>query len=674
VSNFAEILLPLALPGTLTYRLPEGLYPGAAPGQRVMVGLGKNKVLAGLIREIHDRAPGREARDILKIVDEKPILDPRQFGLWDWIAEYYLCTPGEVMKAALPAFLKADNRESKRTLKPKPVLPDETGSPAPDLAPLSPAQRIVYNELLAGIVSKPVHLLHGVTSSGKTEIYIHLIREQLHRKKQVLYLLPEIALTTQIIDRLEAVFSRQMLVYHSRFTQARRLKVWNQVLSGPPGAGQLILGVRSSVFLPFRDLGLIIVDEEHEHSYKQQDPAPRYHARDVAIMLGQMHLAPVILGTATPSLESYQQAHAGKYQLHELNERFGGISMPDILLADARDARKRKKMHGPFTPALLKAIDDTLARGEQAILFQNRRGYSPYIECPDCHRIPKCPSCDVSLTLHRSTNRMECHYCGHLEPIPARCPECSSTGLSMRGLGTERIEDDLQLIFPKARLARLDLDSTRSVTAYQRILTGFETGGTDILIGTQMISKGLDFSKVSLVGILDADQLLNYPDFRSFERSFQMMTQVSGRAGRRNQQGLVVIQCSDPGHPVLRQVMHNDLPGFYRDELKERQTFGYPPFRRLIRINLKHPDSKTVTEAANHLASELRKAWPGQVMGPNPPLVSRIQGKNIQTILIKLERNPQLVLRKKNLASLIRNFEDKRLYGSLVIQADVDPL
>jgi len=668
---YADILLPLALPETLTYRLPEELYPVAKPGQRVMVHLGKKKILTGLIWRIHFTPPSFESRDIIRIIDEAPILDDRQFTLWEWIAEYYLCTLGEVMKAALPAFLKVDNRDPKRIRKPQPIT--DIRQPI-TLLPLSPLQQQVLLNIKAGFPLTPVHLLHGITSSGKTEIYIHLIKEQLEQNRQILYLLPEIALTTQIIVRLQNVFGGRVLVYHSRFTQVRRLKVWNQILAGPDGQGQLILGVRSSVFLPFRDLNLIIVDEEHEQSYKQQDPAPRYNARDVAIILGNIHKALVLMGSATPSIESYQKAHSGKYHLHELNERFGGIARPEILLADSRDARKRKKMQGPFTPLMLKAIDETLIKNEQAILFQNRRGYSPYIECQECKWIPKCQNCDVSLTLHRAQSKLECHYCGYAEHIPTRCPSCSSSGLATRGLGTERIEEDLQLLFPDARLARLDLDSTRSTSAFSRILTDFELGTTDILIGTQMVSKGLDFSKVSLVGIMDADQLLNYPDFRSYERSFQLMTQVSGRAGRRDTQGTVVIQCSDTTHPVIQQVLANNLAGFYQNELNERQQFGYPPFTRLIRFNIKHTDIKVVAEAAADLAYELKQALPGRVMGPQSPVVSRIQGKHIQNILIKLERNPELLIRKKAIASLIKNFIDKKTYGSLVIQADVDPL
>ncbi len=668
---FVDILLPLALPETLTYRLPEGLHALAKPGQRAMVHLGKNKILTGLIWKIHSTPPSFAARDIISIIDEEPILDDRQFLLWEWIAGYYLCTTGEVMKAALPAFLKVDNRDPKRIRKTK---PGEKSDQNISLVPLSPKQQEILQDLRTGFARTPVHLLHGITSSGKTEIYIHLIMEQLSQNRQVLYLLPEIALTTQIITRLQNVFGNRVLVYHSRFTQVKRLKVWNQILKGPSEGGQLILGVRSSVFLPFNNLGLIIVDEEHEQSYKQQDPAPRYNARDVAVILGNIHKVPVLMGSATPSIETYQQAHAGKYQLHELNERFGGIGRPEIMLADARDARKRKKMQGPFTPLLLKAIDDTLMRKEQVILFQNRRGYSPYIECQDCRTIPKCLHCDVSLTLHRSQGKLECHYCGYAIRVPTRCPSCSSTNLSTRGLGTERIEEDLQLLFPDARLARLDLDSTRSASSFSRILTDFEEGKTDILIGTQMVSKGLDFSKVSLVGIMDADQLLNYPDFRSYERSFHLMTQVSGRAGRRDTQGTVVIQCSDPGHPVIQQVLENDLEAFYKNEMHERQMFGYPPFTRLIRFNVKHADLKVVTEAAADLASLLKKLLPGKVMGPQAPAVSRIQGKHIQNILIKLERNPELQIRKKKIASLIKDFSDKRSYGSLVIQADVDPL
>jgi primosomal protein N' (replication factor Y) len=668
---FVDILLPLALPETLTYRLPAELYPSAKPGQRAMVHLGKNKILSGLIWKIHSTPPSFEARDIIRIIDEDSILDERQFKLWEWIAGYYLCTIGEVMKAALPAFLKVDNRDPKRIRKTKAAT--DNGQPI-TLVPLSPRQQEVLIDLKLGFPKTPVHLLHGITSSGKTEIYIHLIMEQLEQNRQVLYLLPEIALTTQIIVRLQNVFGDRVLVYHSRFTQVRRLKVWNQILNGPDKQGQLILGVRSSIFLPFKNLGLIIVDEEHEQSYKQQDPAPRYNARDVAIILGNIHKVPVLMGSATPSIESYQQAHSGKYQLHELNERFGGIERPEILLADARDARKRKKMQGPFTPLLLHAIDNTLMRKEQVILFQNRRGYSPYIECQECKAIPKCRNCDVSLTLHRAQSKLECHYCGYAERVPTRCPSCTSTNLSMRGLGTERIEEDLQALFPDARLARLDLDSTRSASSFSRILTDFEDGKTDILIGTQMVSKGLDFSKVSLVGIMDADQLLNYPDFRSYERSFHLMTQVAGRAGRRDTQGTVVIQCSDPGHPVIQQVLENDLTAFYQNEMHERQQFGYPPFTRLIRFNVKHADIKVTAEAAADLADILKQALPGKVMGPQAPIVSRIQGKYIQNILIKLERNPELQIRKKAIASLIKEFTDKRTYGSLVIQADVDPL
>ncbi len=669
--TYVDILLPLALPETLTYRLPEELCEGAKPGQRVMVHLGKSKIITGLIWRIHFTKPAFDAREIIRIIDEKPIILEQQITLWEWIAGYYLCTLGEVMKAALPAFLKADDRDPKRIRKAKPSA--DNLEPV-TLVPLSALQQQILQDIRSGFARTNVHLLHGITSSGKTEIYIHLIQEQLEQNRQILYLLPEIALTTQIISRLQNVFGDRVLVYHSRFTQVRRLKVWNQILAGPDGSGQLILGVRSSVFLPYQNLGLIIIDEEHEQSYKQQDPAPRYHARDVAIILGNIHKSPVLMGTATPSIESYQQAHAGKYQLHELNERFGGIDRPEILLADSRDAKKRKKMQGPFTPLMLKAIDETLVRKEQAILFQNRRGYSPYIECQECKWIPKCQHCDVSLTLHRSQSKLECHYCGYAISVPSRCPSCSSTGLTTRGLGTERIEEDLQLLFPDARLARLDLDSTRSTAAFSRILTDFELGKTDILIGTQMVSKGLDFSKVSLVGIMDADQLLNYPDFRSYERSFHLMTQVSGRAGRRDTQGTVVIQCSDPSHPVIQQVMENNLEGFYYNELTERQQFGYPPFTRLIRFNIKHADIKVAAQAANDLADELKEALPGRVMGPQAPAVSRIQGKYIQNILIKLERNPELLIRKKAIASLVKNFIDKKTYSSLVIQADVDPL
>ncbi|MFO7616484.1 MAG: primosomal protein N', partial [Bacteroidales bacterium] len=456
---YADILLPLALPQVLTYGIPAESAADAAPGKRVMVQLGKSKVLAGVIWEIHRRAPVQEARPILRIVDDQPVLDPTQFKLWEWMADYYLCTRGEVMKAALPSLLKTDKQEVRRgepkSRSRKPATSEAIPDPQqtdPELSPLTTAQQGVADQFGLNISKQRVQLLHGITSSGKTEIYIHLIAEQLRQNRQVLFLLPEIAITTQIISRLESVFGPRLLIYHSRHTPVRRLKVWNRVLEGPQGNGQLILGVRSSIFLPFRNLGLIIVDEEHEHSYKQQDPAPRYHARDVAIVLANLHQVPILMGSATPSLESWNAAHSGKYALLELNERFGGVGMPEMMVTGTTEARKRKQMQGSFTPLLLKAIDEALTNGEQVILFQNRRGYSPYIECTDCRHIPKCVSCDVSLTYHRSTAQLECHHCGYRIRVPQRCPECSSTGLTTRGLGTERVEDDLQLLFPAARL------------------------------------------------------------------------------------------------------------------------------------------------------------------------------------------------------------------------------
>ncbi|MDD2570391.1 MAG: primosomal protein N' [Bacteroidales bacterium] len=678
---FADILLPLALPKVLTYSIPEELSGDAAPGQRVMVQLGKSKILAGLIWKIHQDAPTQDARPIIRIVDEKPILEPRQFEFWEWMATYYLCTPGEVMKAALPSLLKTDRLETRRkTAGPKSkkniineTTPEEQQN-EPVVSPLTPSQQAVFEEFKINIENKRVQLLHGITSSGKTEIYIHLIAEQMRQNRQVLFLLPEIAITTQIISRLESVFGDRLLIYHSRHTPVRRLKVWNRILEGPQGSGQLILGVRSSVFLPFSNLGLIIVDEEHEHSYKQQDPAPRYHARDVAIVLANLHQVPVLMGSATPSLESWYAAHGGKYALLELNERFGGVEMPEIIISGTNEARKRKQMQGSFTPLMLKAIDETLTHGEQVILFHNRRGYSPYIECSECKYIPKCVSCDVSLTYHRTSRMLECHHCGYRIRVPDRCPECGSTGLTTKGLGTERVEDDLQLLFPSARIGRLDLDSTRKASSYEQILTSFESGEIDILIGTQMISKGLDFSRVNLVGIINADHLLNFPDFRSHERSFQLMTQVSGRAGRRQTRGLVVIQVSDPEHPVVQYVAGNNLSGFYHSELEERRLFSYPPFSRLIRITLKHSKAETAAIAAKDLGTRLRASLGTRVLGPQVPLIGKVQDRYLQTLLIKLERSSELTHRKNSIASHIKEVETSKAYGHLIIQADVDPL
>ncbi|MCD6333233.1 MAG: primosomal protein N' [Bacteroidales bacterium] len=668
-SEYIEVLLPLALHSTFTYKVPEDFNGRLLPGQRVIVPLGKNKEYIGIVWGTGEQTTG--ARTITGIMEEPPLLDSNQIRFWSWMADYYLCTPGEVMKAALPARLR-NPRYAPLTI---PELQPETAPVKPALQPysLTSEQSQVYRTFLKQTTTRPVQLLYGITSSGKTEIYIHLITQFLKKKQQVLYLLPEIALTTQIITRLQKVFGHQLLVYHSRFSDTKRLEIWNRCGNDPSGEGQVILGVRSSVFLPFRNLGLIIVDEEHENTYKQHDPAPRYHARDCAIVLGQIHHAPVLLGSATPSLETWYHAQTGKYGLLHLTSRYGGIRLPEIILANISEARRKKRMAGPFTPVLLEAIDQALINHQQVMLFQNRRGYSPYLTCLNCGYIPKCTSCDVSLTYHRLQNRLVCHYCGYSTPVPSKCPECQSTGLVSRGLGTEKIEDDIQLIFPDARIARMDLDATRSKTAYERIISDFENRRIDILIGTQMISKGLDFGHVHVVGIMDADQLLNYPDFRSLERSFQLMTQVSGRAGRRKEQGIVIIQSSDPDHPVIRQVLHNQTGSFYDQELAERESFGYPPFTRLLQIKLKHKNPEFLSQAAYYLGRDLKKILPGKVIGPHTPLIGRIQGKHLKIILIKLPKSHDLLQLKKQIRTTLETYHHKPGYSQLIIQPDVDP-
>ena len=475
------------------------------------------------------------------------------------------------------------------------------------MKPLSVAQEEAYNQILLSMMKKQVTLLHGVTSSGKTEIYIHLIQRALERKEQVLFLMPEIALTVQMMQRLQRIFGNRLGIYHSRYSDAERVEIWQKQLSDNPY--DVILGARSAVFLPFKRLGLVIVDEEHETSYKQQDPAPRYHARSAAIMLG----AKVLLGTATPSLESYHNAMTGKYGLVELKERYQGIELPEIHIVDIADLQHRKMMHGPFSPLLLTRMRETLARGEQVILFQNRRGFAPVVECRQCGWVPTCQHCDVSLTYHRQLNQLTCHYCGYTYRVPTECPCCGSTELRSRGYGTEKIEEQIHEIFPDARIARMDLDTTRTRNAYERIISDFSAGRTNILIGTQMISKGLDFDKVSVVGIINADSMLNYPDFRAYEHAFMMMAQVSGRAGRKGKRGLVILQTKQKEVSVIDQVVRNDYTSLYKELIAERQAFRYPPYYRLIYVFLRHRQEGTVDTAAIEMGSRLRQWFSGRV-------------------------------------------------------------
>ena len=537
---------------------------------------------------------------------------------------------------------------------------------------LNEAQQTAYNSILMSMMKKPVTLLHGVTSSGKTEIYIHLIQRALERKEQVLYLLPEIALTVQMMQRLQRIFGNCLGIYHSKYSDAERVEIWQKQLSKNPY--DVILGARSAVFLPFQRLGLIIVDEEHETSYKQQDPAPRYHARSAAIMLAQMYHANTLLGTATPSLESYHNAKTGKYGLVELKERYQGIELPEIQVVDIADLQHRKMMAGPFSPLLLAKVREALERGEQAILFQNRRGFAPLIECKQCGWVPHCQHCDVSLTYHRQMNQLTCHYCGFTYHVPTECPCCGSTELKTRGYGTEKIEEQVREVFPEARVARMDLDTTRTRNAYERIITDFGAGRTNILIGTQMISKGLDFDKVSVVGILNADSMLNFPDFRAYEHAFMMMAQVSGRAGRKGKRGLVILQTKSKEMPVIQQVVHNDYLALYKDMIVERQTFHYPPYYHLIYIYMKHRSEEVVHTASIELGSRLRQWFFGRVLGPDKPSVAKVKSQNIRKLVLKLENGIDMKkVREYLLMAQSQMLTDKR-YSSLQIYYDVDPL
>ncbi len=768
MNTYVDVILPLPLEGVFTYSVPSCLQGQVCKGVRVVVPLGKSKTYTGIILRVHDIQPAFEVRDIREILDDKPVLLPQQFALWEWIADYYMSPIGEVYKAALPAAMKQEDGYKPKTelcvalseeyrneralliakdmLKRSPkqlelltgflsmimdegdddnyyqrsVTRDELlntshcssanlkslidrkilysftrevrrindgGDPMPErIKELSAVQQEAYNKLLLQMMRHKVVLLHGVTSSGKTEIYIHLIQKAVNEKKQVLYLLPEIALTVQITERLKRVFGNRLGIYHSKYSDAERAEIWQRQLSANPY--DVILGVRSACFLPFQRLGLIIVDEEHEVSFKQQDPAPRYHARSVAIMMSQFAKedVKVVLGTATPSLESYYNAHTGKYGLVSLLQRYQGIELPEIQVVDIRDLQRRKMMNGPFSPDLLVAVRNALSAGEQVILFQNRRGFAPMVECRVCGWVPKCKNCDVPLTLHKSSNMLTCHYCGQTYVIPGMCPNCESRELKGKGFGTEKIEDQIAAIFPEARVARMDLDTTRTRSAYERIINDFSSGRTNLLIGTQMVSKGLDFDKVSVVGILNADTMLNYPDFRAYEHAFMMMAQVSGRAGRKGRRGRVILQTKTPDLPVIRQVISNDFGAFYSQLLEERRDFHYPPFYRLINVYMKHRHESVVNSAGLELGSRLREVFGNRVLGPDKPAVARVKALHIRKIVLKLENGidqKQVRLYLRQIQSQLLNktlsngqppqTADQR-YAALQIYYDVDPL
>ncbi len=537
---------------------------------------------------------------------------------------------------------------------------------------LNTFQQNAFNEIENQFREHQVVLLHGVTSSGKTEIYIHLINKIIAEGKQVLYLVPEIALTTQLTSRLKRIFGNRLGVYHSKFSDAERVEIWNKVLQDK--GYDVILGVRSSVFLPFRQLGLVIVDEEHDSSFKQYDPPPRYNARNVAIVLAGMHGAKTLLGSATPSVESYYNAKTGKFGFVELNQRFLEIEMPEILVCDTKEAYRKKCMNGHFSDILLQKMKIALDSDEQVILFQNRRGYAPYIECKACAYVPKCKNCDVSLTVHKVFNTLTCHYCGFSVSIPTVCPACNTPSLFTKGFGTEQIEDELKLLFPEAKIGRMDLDTTRSKKSYEKLITAFEQRNIDILVGTQMVTKGLDFENVSLVGILNANNMLNYPDFRAHERAFQLMTQVSGRCGRKNKRGLVVLQTSTPEHPVVQQVLQHDFTLMYETQYAQRLQFQYPPFVRMIEITLKHKDINTVKNAAFEFANRMRSVFGSRVLGPVEPAVSRIQNLYLRQVLLKVENTASPVKAKELLQEIIHNLLSDNSYRRLIVSIDVDPM
>ena len=754
---YIDIMLPVPLDGLFTYSVPPELEDKAEQGRRVLVPFGRNKTYVGLIIRRHGDKPAFAIKAIKMVLDDTPVVTGAQLKLWQWIADYYMAAPGDVMQAALPGGLKTAGTykpktetylalapalrdgntlhaamgmlaravEQRRTMDcflaltghgtggaaagaghASEVTRDELmneahctaatvrnlisrrmlvsyerevgrlnngGDPCPEsIKPLNEAQKEAYDRIESAFAAKNVVLLHGVTSSGKTEIYIHMIRKALDEGRQVLYLLPEIALTVQIRQRLQRVFGRRLGIYHSKYSDAERVEIWKKQLSAEPY--DVILGARSAVLLPFIRLGLVIIDEEHETSFKQQDPAPRYHARSTAIMLAQAAGAKVLLGSATPCAETWHNAKIGKYGYVRLDKRYGDMQLPETTVVDIKDLARRKMMNGPFSPVLLTAMRKALDNGEQVILFQNRRGFAQMIECRECGWVPRCETCDVSLTYHKTLGQLTCHYCGRTYPVPDVCPCCGSKDLRGRGYGTEKVEDKVMQLFPEARVARMDLDTTRTRNAYERLISDFAAHRTDILIGTQMISKGLDFDRVSVVGILNADSMLNYPDFRAYEHAFTMMAQVSGRAGRKGKRGLVILQTKSPELPVITQVVNNDTDGFYADLIEERSLFRYPPFYHIVCVYLKHKDDTVADSAAKELGKVLRSWFADRILGPDKPAVSKVKTLNIRKIVIKLEngldRDKVRLYLNMGKNSIL---QDKR-YKTVQIYFDVDPL
>ena len=747
-----DIILPLAIADVYTYNIPDILLPIAnrqspITGCRVLVPLGKKSVI-GIIYRRHEGelAPNIKVRDVIQVIDEQPIVTPKQLQLWEWLAQYYMCTLGEVMAAALPSEIIDDNYSAATTqfiqLSPVYLAPESQEQLLKELQRAKKQEQLVRDFLrlaqnyqaerrilleqsgVSGAILRilidkgifleeqrpvsrlqqysgntqsphtldqqqskalvdiqqswektPVTLLHGVTSSGKTEVYIHLIDQALKQGKQVLYLVPEIALTTQLTDRLRAVFGDQLVVYHSRFSNAERVEIYNKIKGGEAMRlqGKVILGARSAIFLPFNNLGLIIVDEEHEPSYKQQDPAPRYHARSAAIMIAHWHKAKVLLGTATPSIESYYNALTGKYGLVEMKERFKGLHLPQITMIDLQRQYHRKEMYGHFADPLVDRIREELAKGKQVILFQNRRGYAPVLQCTKCGEAPKCPNCDVTMTYHKATNSLVCHYCGHSTRIPTKCPKCGGE-MRTQGFGTERLEEEIRGLFPEARVARMDLDSTRKKDSYQQIIDDFAAHRVDILIGTQMVTKGLHFNDVSLVAVLQADSLLNMPDFRSYEQAFQMLEQVSGRAGRTGSQGEVMIQTFNPKNPVYEFLKVHNYEGIYKQQIAERELFKYPPYQRLIMLTLRHRDLGRLDAAATVLQQRLQQSFGDRVSGVIIPSVTKVSNQWVRQIRLRVETSANIARAKALLKEHIAFVQQQGNCKGTVILPDVDPM
>ncbi len=816
MAHFINLVLPIPLERNFTYSVTPQEAALLKPGMRVSVPFGKSKIYTGIVLNVHTNAPEvYEAKEIHQILDDAPIATEIQLKHWQWIADYYMCTLGEVVRSALPsAFLlesetlvlrnmeaEVDEEDLKddeflvyealqhqsvlkvhevaaivdrknvlpilnrlleknviklkeevfEQYKPKLVkyirlgmsyMSDDALETLLESLTRAPKQSQVVLALfqLQAITKKPiataeleqasnsskavikslvqkeileeysirvdrvdfdgtqevsnakelneyqelalkdiqnafddnkVTLLKGVTSSGKTEVYVKLIEECLEQKKQVLYLLPEIALTTQLISRLQEYFGEKIAIYHSKYNVQERVEVWNNVLEAKNKA-QIVIGARSAMFLPFSDLGLLLVDEEHESSFKQFDPAPRYHARDAAIVLGILHASKILLGSATPSVESYQNVKMGKYGYAEITRRYGNVLMPDMELVDIKEAQRKRRMKGHFSERLLEEMNDALEAGEQIILFQNRRGYAPVLECLTCGHTPQCPNCDVSLTYHQFRKQLRCHYCGHHSALPESCFACGSADLDTKGFGTQQVEQEVIKLFPEAKVDRMDLDTTRGKHAYEKIITRFEQQELDILIGTQMLTKGLDFRNVSLVGVMNADSLLNFPDYRAHERSFQLLTQVSGRAGRTKKRGKVIIQTYNPYHQILKQVTTGEYDQMFAEQVYEREQFKYPPANRIIKITFKHKNYNVLNEAADWFCSALKTNFGGNVLGPEYPPVARIRNQYLKHVLVKMDKKESAVRTKQNIKRIEKSFNAIAMYRSVRVIYNVD--